>query len=185
MAVFVPDASATLAWFFEDETSDWTDALLQSLKSVTPAGSAALASGSGNAFLMAMRRGRIRKDKISRFVGDLLALPIRMDSASSDTTFNQVFACSETYRLTVYDAASLGLAMRERIPWPLWMTICVPQPEPPEFRSYTRGKPSFTPGFPAQAAFSSTSIPPTILPCALAANQPAACPRYAPRLPST
>ena len=69
-----------------------------------------------NAFLMAMRRGRIRKDKISRFVGDLLALPIRMDSASSDTTFNQVFACAETYRLTVYDAAYLELAMRERIP---------------------------------------------------------------------
>ena len=117
MAVFVPDASATLAWFFEDETSDWTDALLQSLKS----GDTALVPQHwplevANAFLMAMRRGRIRKDKISRLVGDLLALPIRMDSATSDTTFNQVFACAETYRLTVYDAAYLELAMRERIP---------------------------------------------------------------------
>jgi predicted nucleic acid-binding protein len=33
MAVFVPDASATLAWCFEDETSDWTESLLARLKS--------------------------------------------------------------------------------------------------------------------------------------------------------
>ena len=117
MAVFVPDASATLAWFFEDETSGWTDALLTSLKS----GDTAVVPQHwpfevANAFLVAMRRGRISKDKISRLFGDLLALPIRIDPATGDTTFSQIFACAENYRLTIYDAAYLELAMRERIP---------------------------------------------------------------------
>jgi hypothetical protein len=32
MAVFVPDASVTLAWCFEDEVTPWTDSFLQRLK---------------------------------------------------------------------------------------------------------------------------------------------------------
>jgi hypothetical protein len=32
MAVFVADASATLAWCFEDETNNWTDGLLDRLQ---------------------------------------------------------------------------------------------------------------------------------------------------------
>ncbi len=114
MGVFVPDASATLAWCFEDETSDWTEALLARLK----AGDTAVVPQHwpmevANAFLMAMRGGRISKDKTVRFFGDLLALPIRIDSASTETTFGQVFAYAEQYGLTVYDAAYLELAVRE------------------------------------------------------------------------
>jgi len=30
--VFVPDTSTTRAWFFEDKTSEWTEALLTRLK---------------------------------------------------------------------------------------------------------------------------------------------------------
>jgi predicted nucleic acid-binding protein len=116
MAVFVPDASATLAWCFEDETSDWTEALLARLKS----GDTAVVPQHwpvevANTFLVAVRRERISKDKAARFFGDLLALPIRIDSANTETTFGQVFACAEKYGLTVYDAAYLELALREGI----------------------------------------------------------------------
>lgn len=116
MAVFVPDASATLAWFFEDETSDWREALLASLKS----GDSAVVPKHwpvevANALLMAVRRGRISKDKTARLFGDLLALPIRIDPAGSATTFGQVFAYAEQYGLTVYDAAYLELAIREGV----------------------------------------------------------------------
>lgn len=62
-----------------------------------------------------MRRGRISKDKTARFFGDLLALPIRIDAIPHETTFGQVFALAEKYRLTVYDAAYLELAIREGI----------------------------------------------------------------------
>jgi predicted nucleic acid-binding protein len=68
-----------------------------------------------NALLVAIRRGRISKDKTARFLGDLLALPIRIDSAGSDVTFGKAFAYADQYALTVYDAAYLELAIRERI----------------------------------------------------------------------
>lgn len=117
MAVFVPDASAVLAWFFEDETSQWADELVVRLKS----GDSAVVPMHwsievANAFLMAMRRGRISKEKMTEFLADLIALPIRLDAVGKEATFTQVLACAERYGLTVYDAAYLELAMRERIP---------------------------------------------------------------------
>src|SRR5258708_29280205 len=116
MAVFVPDASATLAWCFKDESSEWTKALLARFK----AGDSAVVPQHwpvevANAFLAAVRRGRISKDKTARLFRDLLALPIRIDSANTETTFGQGFAIAEKYRLTVYDAAYLELAIREGI----------------------------------------------------------------------
>lgn len=33
MALFVPDASVTLAWYFEDEVSEWSEAQLARLHS--------------------------------------------------------------------------------------------------------------------------------------------------------
>jgi predicted nucleic acid-binding protein len=69
-----------------------------------------------NALLVARRRARISKEKAARFLTDLLALPIRVDSGSSELTFGQVFAYAEEYRLTVYDAAYLELAVREGVP---------------------------------------------------------------------
>jgi predicted nucleic acid-binding protein len=116
MGVFVLDASTTLSWCFKDEKSDRSDALLARLKS----GDSAVVPQHwpfevANTFLVAMRRGRIDKDKIVRLFRDLLALPIRIDSANREATFGQIFACAEQYRLTVYDAAYLELAIREGI----------------------------------------------------------------------
>ncbi len=116
MAVFVPDASATLAWCFKDESSEWTKALLARFK----AGDIAVVpqhwpAEVANTFLVAVRRGRISQDKAARLFRDLLALPIRIDSASTETTFGQVFAYAEKYGLTVYDAAYLELALRNGI----------------------------------------------------------------------
>ncbi|HEV3219704.1 MAG TPA: type II toxin-antitoxin system VapC family toxin [Candidatus Acidoferrales bacterium] len=116
MAVFVPDASATLAWCFEDETSDWTEALLAKFKSgdtaVVPQHWPAEVA---NTFLVGIRRGRVTKDKAARFLQDLLTLPIRIDFAGRENVFDQVFPFAAKYGLTVYDAAYLELAYRERI----------------------------------------------------------------------
>jgi predicted nucleic acid-binding protein len=116
MALFVPDASATLAWCFEDETSEWSEAVLARLTS----GDTAVVpqhwqSEVANTLLLAVRRGRISKDAAAVFFSDLLALPIRVDSSSRETTFGKVFSCAEKYKLTVYDAAYLELAIREGI----------------------------------------------------------------------
>jgi predicted nucleic acid-binding protein len=49
------------------------------------------------------------------FFRSLLALPIRIDSTAREITFRDVFAYAEKYKLTVYDAAYLELAIREGI----------------------------------------------------------------------
>jgi predicted nucleic acid-binding protein len=117
MARLVPDASATLTWCFEDEAMPWTDDVLAQLKAgdegIVPAHWRAEVA---NALLIAVRRGRISREKANRFFLDLRALPIRIDPESSETVFDQVFKLAEKYGLTVYDAAYLELAIREGLP---------------------------------------------------------------------
>jgi predicted nucleic acid-binding protein len=117
MARFVADASVTLTWCFEDEAMAWTDALLGILR----AGDEATVPAHwpvevANAILIAIRRGRISRDKANRFLVDLRALPIRIDTESGETAFDQTFKLAEQYNLTIYDAAYLELAIREGLP---------------------------------------------------------------------
>ena len=117
MARWVPDASVTLTWCFEDEATPSTDALLVKLKAgdeatVPPHWPVEVA----NSLLVAIRRGRISREKASRFFQDLRALPIRVDPGSSENVFGRVFALAEQFKLTAYDAACLELAMRESLP---------------------------------------------------------------------
>ena len=117
MARLVPDASATLTWCFEDEARPWTDDVLARLRggdeAIVPAHWPAEVA---NAMLIAVRRGRISREKANRFFLDLRALPIRIDPESSGTAFDQAFRLAEKYRLTIYDAAYLELAIREGLP---------------------------------------------------------------------
>ena len=116
MAVFVPDASVTLAWYFEDETSEWTEAQLNRFKS----GDTAVVPQHwqfevANAILVAVRRGRTSDDTSAAFFRSLLALPIRVESTSRESVFGDGFAYARKYGLTAYDAAYLELAGREGI----------------------------------------------------------------------
>ena len=117
MARLVLDASATLTWCFEDEAMPWTDALLASLR----AGDEAIvplhwSAEVANTLLVAVRRGRISREKANGFFSDLRALPIRIDHESSEAVFDEVFKLAEQYRLTIYDAAYLELAIRQGLP---------------------------------------------------------------------
>ena len=65
MAVFILDASVTLAWFFEDEKTDWSEELLERLRQgnrvVVPAHWAAEVA---NGLLMAVRKKRIKPEQL-------------------------------------------------------------------------------------------------------------------------
>ena len=116
MAGFVVDASVTLTWCFEDEATPWTDALLARIKAGDEgAVPAHWPVEVANALLVAVRRGRISREKANRFFGDLRALPIRVDPESSENAYSRAFALAEQYRLTVYDAAYLELANRQNL----------------------------------------------------------------------
>jgi predicted nucleic acid-binding protein len=117
MARFVPDASVTLTWCFEDEATVWSDALLDQLKAGDEAIVPALWPVEvANAVLIGVRRRRISAEKASRFFEDLRALPIHIDYQNSETTFGRVFALAAQQGLTVYDAAYLEVATRMSLP---------------------------------------------------------------------
>jgi predicted nucleic acid-binding protein len=116
-AAFVPDASVTLAWCFEDGVTAWTDSFLYRLKhgdeAVVPAHWPVEVS---NALLTAMRRKRITDQKALRFVNNLNSLPIRIDPESTVRCFDNVLALGQRYGLTAYDAGYLDVAMRAGAP---------------------------------------------------------------------
>jgi predicted nucleic acid-binding protein len=114
MGRWVTDSSVTLTWCFEDEATPATDALLSKLR----AGDEAAVPAHwpveiANSLLMAIRRGRISREKAARFFQDLRALPIQVEPESGQNAFDRVFAVASQYRLTAYDAAYLELAIRE------------------------------------------------------------------------
>jgi predicted nucleic acid-binding protein len=113
MAGFIPDASVTLPWRFDDEATPWTEALLSRLESgdhaVVPAHWPLEVV---NALLVARRRGRVTAEQIGEFIEDLSALPIRIESPSDPQHWPAILALAEKHRLTAYDAAYLELALR-------------------------------------------------------------------------
>ena len=117
MAVFVVDASAALAWCFEDEASSWTDGLLERLRQgdriVVPAHWPTEIS---NGLLVALRRKRIKTGQPTLFWDEIARLPIETEPALNANQAKTVLAFSEKHALTVYDAAYLELAHRRHLP---------------------------------------------------------------------
>jgi len=117
MAAFVIDASATLPWCFADEATAATNAVLIRLRT----GDEAIVPAHwpvevANALLIAVRRQRISPGDAHQFLLDLEFLPIRVEATTKSLVRAEVFPIAEQYGLTVYDAAYLELAMRERSP---------------------------------------------------------------------
>ena len=117
MAIFVVDASAALAWCFEDEASSWTDGLLERLRQgdqiVVPAH---WPTEILNGLLVASRRKRIKSDQPALFWEELERLPIETEPPLTAIQAKTVLALSEKHSLTVYDAAYLELAKRRQLP---------------------------------------------------------------------
>jgi predicted nucleic acid-binding protein len=117
MADFVVDASATLAWFFRDEAVGWVDTLFRQLR----IDKEAMAPRHwplevANSFVVALRRGRLAKPLLQRNLDALRGLPIYTDMAGDAMVFARLVPLAEKHGLSVYDAAYLELALRERLP---------------------------------------------------------------------
>jgi predicted nucleic acid-binding protein len=109
---FVLDASATLAWCFEDERTAPAASMLERLRDqealVPPLWLLELANG----LVVAERRGRITRAESTRFLGLVSELPIRIDQTSTLNLASSVMELAREYELSAYDAAYLELALR-------------------------------------------------------------------------
>jgi predicted nucleic acid-binding protein len=112
----VIDASLTMAWYFEDESTPATDALLDRV-----ADAGAMVPGLwrlevANAFQTAIRRHRIDAVYRDASLAELELMPITIDADTSTYAWSATLRLSERFSLTLYDAAYLELAQRRSLP---------------------------------------------------------------------
>jgi predicted nucleic acid-binding protein len=113
---FVVDNSVVMSWCFQDEMSEYADAVLDRLTN-----SQALVPGIWplevtNVLLIAQRKKRLGRAGSSRFLELLRSLPILVEQELPARVFSEIFALADDTGLSTYDASYLDLAMREGLP---------------------------------------------------------------------
>ncbi len=116
MSRLVVDCSVAMAWCFEDETSPYTDAVLDALMATEALVPALWSLEVANVLTLAERHKRITLAKTSTFLRFLQDLPIRIDQQTAHRAFDAILDLARAQRLTAYDTAYLELAVREAAP---------------------------------------------------------------------
>jgi predicted nucleic acid-binding protein len=111
--VFVVDNSVVMAWCFEDETSPYTERVLDQLRGTQALVPAIWPLEVANVLLIAERRDRLNEAQTAHFAQLLQALPIMVEEADLGRTLGPVLAIGRAHRLSAYDAAYLELAARQ------------------------------------------------------------------------
>src|SRR5579863_468071 len=108
----VVDASVAAAWAFKEEhaTAELAFVRIQTEEAVVPA---LWWYELRNVLLIGERRGRLREEETVQFLRDLARLSVAIDNSPDELA---VMMLARKHRLTVYDAAYLELAVRERLP---------------------------------------------------------------------
>lgn len=113
---FVLDCSITMAWCFEDESTDYTDAILDSLEKRIAIVPTIWPLEVANVLLISKKNKRISEVQAANFIDALSTLPIVIDPSTSARAMHSIFVLAGQSDLTIYDAAYLELAIREEIP---------------------------------------------------------------------
>ncbi len=108
---FVLDASITLAWCFEDESSPYADYVLELLTADTALAPAIWPLEVANALCVAERRRRLLPADTVRFAELLSSLPIEVQGTTLERALGGIMQIARERSLSSYDAAYLDLAM--------------------------------------------------------------------------
>jgi predicted nucleic acid-binding protein len=112
----VLDSSATLAWIYGEET---TGPIRQLFDTVAKEGAFVPALWRlevANSLTVAVRRGRINADVRRASLADLALLDIITDKYTDLHAWSETLSLADRFKLTVYDAAYLELALRRSLP---------------------------------------------------------------------
>jgi predicted nucleic acid-binding protein len=109
----VIDASVLAAWFLDEKRDPRVEAAFDMAARVETRAPNLLYYEIRNALLMGERRKRITEAMSAAFLRDLALLPIRLEPPGDDAS---LMTLARKQKLTVYDAAYLELAQRERLP---------------------------------------------------------------------
>lgn|SRR5437879_812340 len=123
MEPVVVDTSVTMAWCFDDESTLYTEELLNWCAAGTGIHVASIwPMEVTNVLLNAQRKMRVTEERIQEFLDILFKLPIHIDSVMMKRAVYDIRKLAQAHRLTSYDAAYLELALREVYrshPWTL------------------------------------------------------------------
>jgi predicted nucleic acid-binding protein len=111
----VLDASMTLAWYFDDETTRATDAVLDQVAQSGAWVPSLWRLEVANAFQAALRRKRITHSYRDEALSQLKEMAISVDQATDAQAWTETLQLSDRFSLTMYDAAYLELAQRQKL----------------------------------------------------------------------
>lgn len=113
----VLDASLAISFCIEAELTQAVEAILddfsQGISAVVPS---LWAWEVSNVLLMAERKGRLDATKRHHQIALLKKLPISVDEDAHKQAWSDTATLAQTYRLSVYDASYLELALRLGLP---------------------------------------------------------------------
>jgi predicted nucleic acid-binding protein len=112
----VLDASLTLSWFFKDERTPGTDAVLTEVTENGAVVPALWRLEVANALQMAVRRKRIDAAFRDSALTQLSRLSIATDPDTDACAWTAILQLASRFDLTLYDAAYLELAQRRALP---------------------------------------------------------------------
>ena len=112
----VIDCSLTMAWYFKDEATPYTNAVRASLATERAVVPSLWPLEVANVLLMAERRKRSNPTRAAKWLRYLSALPIAVDGETASRAFQPILGLARSHGLTAYDAAYLDLAHRRGIP---------------------------------------------------------------------
>ena len=107
--MFVVDASITLSWCFEDESTEASDAILHRLLAEGGIAPAHWPLEVANGLRFAASSGRVDDDSITRASDIVRQLPVEIRPVETSTALGLIDPARQ-HDLTVYDTAYLGLA---------------------------------------------------------------------------
>lgn len=113
MEDFVIDNSVVMSWCFKDETSKYTDAILERLGRATAYVPAIWPLEVCNVLLVAERRKRLHQKDSAHFISLLLELPIIVEQESPERMLSEIISLAREFKMSSYDASYLDLAMRK------------------------------------------------------------------------
>jgi predicted nucleic acid-binding protein len=112
----VIDCSLTMAWYFKDEATPYTNAVRASLATERAVVPALWPLEVANVLLMAERRKRSNLTRATKWLRYLSAFPIAVDEETPFRVFDHILNLARAHKLTTYDAAYLELAIRRGLP---------------------------------------------------------------------
>ena len=112
----VIDASLTLTWYFDDETTPAKEALLDRVSETGAVVPGLWRLEVANAFQSALRRKRISAVYRDESLAELAQLPVTIDNDTDTYAWTTTLRLAERFGLTIYDATYLELAQRRSLP---------------------------------------------------------------------